>query len=862
MSLEAAALTVGGAVVKSACRLWLGDRTIVADASASAVDLLVGQVSGELRRRQARRLFDGMEEIVSRRLTPLLDHEYRDLPESEREAALLAVRDAFESAALTDADLFATDLDGAYLDRSLRRQATDVPERSRLSAAATALYERALRESCGYVVEITRTLPRFGPAALTEILQRESRILDELREVLERLPQRAGARDFEADYRQQVIGVLDRVELFGATVTEASRRYPLSVAYISLRMESAVPIRASWRQLAGEGDALTVSADAALDASRLFIRGEAGSGKTTLLQWIAVRYAARDRPGRSDLVPFLVRLRRYASRDLPAPEHFVEEVGRHIADEMPAHWVHGLLRAGRAVVLVDGVDELPEDRRDATRSWLRELVAAFPNARYVVTSRPAAVDAAWLEGEGFAAAELLPMGPSDVRAFIARWHRAVGEQLADAREAAALTGYESRLLETVETRRPLRGLASNPLLCALLCALHRDLRAELPGSSMDIYRVALQMLLERRDRERRIAAAPELSLAQKTILLQDLALWLLQNEWSDAERGRAARRLRRKLAAMPEAGADPEASLRYLVERTGVLREPVVGRVDFVHRTFQEYLAAKAAMEEDQVGYLVAHAHQDRWHEVVPMAAGHAPRRQREELLRGLIDRGDRNKAHRHALHLLAAASLGMSPELEAGLRLEIVRRTASLLPPSTMAAARSLSRAGPFVLDLLAAARPPRSEAEVAATIRAAAEIEGAQALQLIAGHRDDERSRVTVELMDAWPHFDPERYVEAVLRDRSYVIVRDPVLMPALRHLRSLEFLWLDTGNRFVDLAPLAQHENLQELVLKCETPLDLSPLVGLRHLRTLTLYDMGLIDLRPLAGMPSLDVVQHSG
>jgi hypothetical protein len=34
-------------------------------------------------------------------------------------------------------------------------------------------------------------------------------------------------------------------------------------------------------------------------------------------------------------VPFLIRLRHYVGRDLPGPEGFLGQVGKHVADEMP-----------------------------------------------------------------------------------------------------------------------------------------------------------------------------------------------------------------------------------------------------------------------------------------------------------------------------------------------------------------------------------------------------------------------------------------------------------------------------------------------------------------------------------------------
>ena len=58
--------------------------------------------------------------------------------------------------------------------------------------------------------------------------------------------------------------------------------------------------------------------------------------------------------------------------------------------------------------------------------------------------------------------------------------------------------------------------------------------------------------------------------------------------------------------------ADAAPTLRYLLERSGVIREPVVGRIDFVHRTFQEYLAGKQAAEKHLMEFLVRNAHLDQ----------------------------------------------------------------------------------------------------------------------------------------------------------------------------------------------------------------------------------------------------------
>ncbi len=879
-------LGLGAAVVKVACKIWLKDFSVASDASADVVEIVKEKISGELDQRKARRLFEDLEEPVAKKLEWLREREMGGVPDNEWAAAVLAVGDTLRRATFTDADIFAGDLDPLYLQRKV---AASSPNATRdLSEAGSDVYRRLLTECCAYVVELTSTLPRFVPGAFAEVLRRQSLILRRFSEVLDRMPSseqvraatRSAEADFTAAYRRQVVSQLDRLELFGVTLSDSVRGYPLSTAYIPLSI-SAESLRAgnlrfdpgirTWRGTAVMADAGDLRQVGALPidyvlagTSRLFVRGEAGSGKTTLLQWLAVRAARQDYPGLladgNDFVPFLIRLRRSAGRDLPAPEEFVTEVGRHVAADMPHGWVTGLLREGQALVLVDGVDELPESQRRTARMWLSTLVDTYPNAKYVITSRPGAAASTWLDDKGFTAAEVEPMSWPDIREFVRHWHDAFRAESGDAERLAQLATSESSLLESLNARRHLRLLATSPLLCALLCVLNFDRRAQLPEERMELYSTALDMLLKRRDVERLISAdTVPLPKTAKRLLLEDLAYWLIRSGWSDAPRERVTERITRKLAAMPRARADDGAAvLDTLVIRSGLIREPVAGRIDFIHRTFEEYLAASAAVSEDQIGELIRNAHDDQWREVIVMAAGHAQPRQRRELLYGILARADAEPSRRQLLQTLAVACLETSPQLEPELRDQVQAVAESLLPPRGVRQAEILAHIGEPLLDLLAE-RPARGVRQAAATIRAASLVGGEIALPIIAAAGQTPGPTVRDELFRAWPLFDAEEYAQTALKDSTnceFVWVNSPSLINGLKYITKLRQVRIQFAGGHGDLSFMKDLPEVQSLNIITDPSLrELSPLSGHPALESVLVQDGNSVNLDPLGSLPKL-------
>ncbi|TDC94956.1 NACHT domain-containing protein [Actinomadura sp. 7K507] len=763
---------------------WLAGRSSRDGAGKDLAELIKTGFPDEIRRRRVQRQFEGIADSVAERLLTFAGHEFGGLTDGDREAALFEVVRTLDRADLSDEAFLAADADPVKLARRVRSRLPARRAEYELGEAGARLYDVVLDECCDCLARIMIHLPQFGPRASAEMLGRLSSLADQVSAVLARLPARTldapeGESDDDAFTRRYLASIsesLDTLELFGVRFERFTRpQTTLSVAYISLNVSdesrrdhrppkaAAVPI-SDWRDEAGPG---AVRVEAALDKQRLtLLRGEAGSGKSTLLRWLAVTAARGSFSGPlrgwNGCVPFVIKLRSHAGGRLPRPEEFLDDVASNLAGIMPRGWAHRQLRSGRALLLVDGLDEIASTQRQAVRQWLKEIVAGFRDIRIVVTSRPAAADSGWLRAEGFATAFLEQLSPADVRTLVQHWHNAVRDCAGLPCAPERLPTYEARLLARLEAAPHLRTLASSPLLAAILCALNLD-RETLPRNRMGLYGAALDMLLETRDAKRGISSTLERE--QKIRILQDIACHLSTSARVELPKAMVARLTADRLASMPQVRVPPEEVLDELLQRSGVLREPVPGRIDFVHRTVQEYLAAKHAADLGDMDLLVRYAHRDTWRETVIMAAGHANEPLRRELLTGILARARKEERRARTLKLVAVACLETLPSVPDGLRAGIDQCLNDLVPPRDPASARSLATAGEPVLTRLPETLEGLSPAAAAATVQAAWLINGPDALDLLARYAADTRPRVREEIIEAWAYFDTDEFAECVL-------------------------------------------------------------------------------------------------
>lgn len=705
------------------------------------------------------------------------------------------------------------------------------------------------------------------------------------------------AAKYEASLRAAIRTKNNFLDLPGITITtEEAKSYDLSVAYVSLSLAAtkggeAQPSRRAEDML----DALPQK------TPRLLITGPAGCGKTTLIRWIAVNAATRNLKGLGQLVvsrmgeiirhdpkvfmgisegtlnrfgeawdsgsrldlshakpeelgnadfmralsqecswrlklPLLIRLRDFADGSLPALKDLPGYLAPHLPDPPPGYFAD-LLKNGRALVLLDGVDEVPPDNRAKLTRDIEAWMTEYPDCHYLVTSRPDAVAPDWLGKLSVDRADVLDLSPDDRSTFVDFWHRSVGKRYRDAGKPDVTETAGPALKKQLAENPTVARLTTNPLLAASICALHLDGKAQLPRNEGEVCNKLCELLLDLRDKHQHLVENHANWIGyekldydpHKKAILSDIACAMI----GSIKASLPAKAVDKRIAGIlekyePLKGLDPVAIRKAFIERSGLLRVGAKEAVEFIHNTFRDFLAGErwVAMGEREVVSHARHACDATMQPVLRFAA------LRASPASGIADRlverilshfgkhsARKGKAHRertsaHFLLIQIAAAAALSP----GLQKKIAKLRNKLLPPSTFPDAEAIAACGEEAIKDLH--RSPRHSAKQrAACVRALGKMELQAANPVLDEYLHDTDGIILAEL---------SRY-------------RNPLSFPAVQ-------------------AQLLKHGNLPHWCPR-EHIRDLAPLSGLTGLQSLDLVGTPVSDLAPLRALPALRELYYS-
>lgn len=445
-------------------------------------------------------------------------------------------------------------------------------------------------------------------------------------------------------YDDNISTTFDKIEFVGMSVykDEAARGVPMEHIYIPLSLR---PEGVQGEKLAARDNPMLLL----LPGERYVFLGHPGTGKSTLLRVLArvgtsTALQKRCKAQPDDRLPIFVSLRRYAEQlkhreNLGLLDYLIETTqADYSLPSADLDFFQYWLDSGRAILLFDGLDELPSSHAKLlVRDRIRAFVTTYPSNTTVVTSRIVGYNEPFCFSRSeFRHYELAQLLPEEIEQFIKDWYNI---RVGNARDRNANIADLSRILRD-PTNTAIRELAENPLLLTIIALVHR-IDAVLPDQRVVLYQKCTETLLntwhkwKQRDGAERITGKEERRNRRR---MEVLAHWFQRR---DNESGKVRQavaphaEVRLHLAAhirdnekLLDGNSDPddlaEEFLDFVRRRAGLLVEVGDGLFSFVHLTFQEYLCASHLITESEVGgiertwsMLAKECEDPRWHEVM-----------------------------------------------------------------------------------------------------------------------------------------------------------------------------------------------------------------------------------------------------
>ncbi|MGH2414764.1 MAG: NACHT domain-containing protein, partial [Microcystaceae cyanobacterium] len=293
--------------------------------------------------------------------------------------------------------------------------------------------------------------------------------------------------------------------------------------------------------------------------------------------------------------------------------------------------IQTLLAHGKMLILLDGLDEVPEDDRAESMKKISKLSEEYYKNQFIITCRIATHQYRF---EGFTDVEIADFDLPQIEAFVQKWFVNVSRNDRENTKAKACEFMQK--LQLSENQQ-IRELAVTPLLLNLVCCVFQA-RSDFPARRVELYKQGFHILLNRWDEARNIkrdTICSHLSLPHKLKLLSQIAAITFKQERYFFTKSNVRQYIADYLRNLPTTQAEPEvlqlssqAVLKSL-EVDGLLVERAQGIYSFSHLTFQEYLTARNIVTspepqilQEKLLDLINHLNEPRWHKVFLLTAG------------------------------------------------------------------------------------------------------------------------------------------------------------------------------------------------------------------------------------------------
>jgi len=290
--------------------------------------------------------------------------------------------------------------------------------------------------------------------------------------------------------------------------------------------------------------------DAVNRYTKLMILGKPGAGKTTFMK----RLATLCNRGEFQVqrVPVFVTLKEFAEApNQPDLKAYIANQWRQCSIK-EANAVSEVLRQGRTLVLLDGLDEVQEDDHDRILHDIKDFAHQYRDCQIVMTCRIAAWEYTF---EQFTEIEVADFNQEQIAEFATKWFA-----------TKQIPTKAQDFIQQLKKNEQIQELSTIPLLLTLLCLIFED-RSGFSPNRAELYQEGTRLLLKKWDKKRKIKRDQvyrKLSLDRKEDLLSQLAFSTFERGDYFFKQGLVERHIINYIRNLPGASEDGDGCIPVL----------------------------------------------------------------------------------------------------------------------------------------------------------------------------------------------------------------------------------------------------------------------------------------------------------